>query len=66
MISIILVLQNRRGEYLFADRTYDNTVHFTLVDRKGQIIRSDDLPITLEVFEKSMYKAGYQHLTSDS
>lgn len=57
---IILVLQNRRGKYLFADRTYDNTIHFTLVDRKGQIIRSDDLPITLDVFIKSMRKAGYK------
>lgn len=59
---MILVLQNRRGEYLFADKTYDNTVHFTLVDKKGHIIRSDDLPITIEAFLKSMLKAGYKHV----
>ncbi|MGH9983818.1 MAG: hypothetical protein ACRD8W_07675 [Nitrososphaeraceae archaeon] len=56
-------MQNRRGEYLFADRTYDNTVHFTLVDRKGHIIRSDDLPITIEVFEKSVLKSGYKYVS---
>jgi hypothetical protein len=34
-----MVLQNTREEYLFANRTYDNFVHFTLV-----------VPITIEIF----------------
>jgi len=61
--SETLVLQNKCGEYLFADKTYENTVHFTLVDKRGHLIRSDDLPITLEAFEKSMFKAGYRHVS---
>jgi hypothetical protein len=55
-----MVLQNKRGEYLFTDENYDDTVHFTLVDRNGSIIRAADLPITLETFVRCMYKAGYQ------
>lgn len=58
-----LVLQNKRGEYLFADKTYENTTHFTLVDKRGHIIRSAELPVTLEAFETSMRKSGFKDVS---
>jgi hypothetical protein len=65
VISETLVLQNKRSDYLFVDETPEG-VHFILVDKKGHIIRAADLPITIEVFTKSMHKAGYKHVDFSS
>ena len=56
-----LVMQNDRGDYLFYEpNNNDTSVFFTVTDKNGNVIRSAELPLSLECFVKSMEKAGYR------
>jgi hypothetical protein len=55
----VMVLRNKRSEYLFVEEVYEE-VHYTLVDKRGEFIHAGNLPISLEIFMHCMYKAGYR------
>lgn len=61
MDGLVIVLRNNRGEYLFTEEVYEE-VHYTLVDKKGEVLRAGNLPISLEVFADCMYKVGYRKM----
>ena len=58
------VMTNRHGDYLFYQYCNDN-IFFTLVDKKGEILKSDELPLSLDSFIKSMKKMGYKSIGDD-
>ena len=57
------VLISESGEYLFYSYS-NNKTFFTLMDRSGNIVKIDELPLTLESFLKAMKKAGYNDYQS--
>ena len=56
-----MVMTNQRGDYLFYQYCNGNAF-FTLVDEKGEILNSDELPSSLDSFVKSMKKVGYESI----
>ena len=62
MSDSIIVLQNHRGEWLFAAWYKDVGTVFTLTDKHGDLIRDGTLPMDLKTFETVMIKAGYKNL----
>lgn len=59
MMTREMVMRNDRGDYLFYESS-DKNVFFTLTDKHGNVIRSAELPISLDCFVRSMEKAGYR------
>lgn len=62
MSDSIMVLQNHRGEWLFAACSIDEGIVFTLIDKHGDLMRHGTLPIDLKTFEKAMVKSGFKNL----
>jgi hypothetical protein len=54
------ILVSESGEYLFYSYSNDGKILFTLMDRSGNIVKSEELPLTLECFLKAMKKVGYK------
>jgi hypothetical protein len=54
-----MVMTNQRGDYLFYQYCNGN-IFFTLIDEKGEILKSDELLISLDSFVKSIKKMGYK------
>lgn len=61
MNALVMVLMNNRGEYLFAEEVYEE-VHYTLLDKEGDVLSAGILPMPLKIFSYYMYKAGYVEL----
>jgi hypothetical protein len=62
MSDSIMVLQNHRGEWMFADWSIDEGTIFTLTDKHGELIMHGTLPTDLKTFEKAMVKSGFKNL----
>jgi hypothetical protein len=60
-----LVMKSKvNGSYLFYSENNEK-VFFTIVDRMGNAIRSDKLPLSIEQFVRSMEKAGWSRVEED-
>jgi hypothetical protein len=66
MSDSIMVLQNHRGEWLFADWSIDEGTIFTLTDKHGDLIMHGALLTDLKTFEKAMVKSGFKNLRDPS
>jgi hypothetical protein len=54
------ILVSESGEYLFYSYSKEGKILFTLMDKSGNIVKSEELPLTLECFLKAMKKVGYK------
>ena len=61
-MTISMTFRNSLNEYLFiAEHSHDNSsTHLVLTDRNGEIIRSYDLPLSLENCSQVVQKAGWR------
>jgi hypothetical protein len=54
-----LVMKSKvNGSYLFYSENNGNTL-FTIVDKLGNTIRTDELPLSIEQFVRAMEKANW-------
>jgi hypothetical protein len=60
----LVMKSNVNGSYLFYSEN-DEKVFFTIVDRLGNTIRSDELPLSIGQFVRSMEKAGWSRVEED-
>ena len=66
-VGIVMVLQNERSEYLFAEELGDesggtDTTYYTLTNRHGDILRAEEIPVKLETFIETQRKAGFREI----
>jgi hypothetical protein len=54
------ILVSESGDYLFYSCSNNSRIFFTLMDKSGNIVKSEELPLTLECFLKAMKKVGYK------
>lgn len=52
------VLMSRSGDFLFYSFSNGYTF-YTLMDKNGNIVKSEEISLTVECFVKAMLKAGY-------
>lgn len=55
----ILICKN--GDYLFYSYSNGNTF-FTLMDRSGEIVKSGEVPLSVECFVNEKQKEGYSSI----
>jgi hypothetical protein len=57
------ILMSDNGDFLFYScSNKDSKIRFTLMDRGGNIVKNEELPLTLECFLKVMKNMGYKAL----
>jgi hypothetical protein len=55
------ILISNSGDFLFYScSNSDSKIMFTLMDRGGNIVKAEELPLTLECFLKVMKNIGYK------
>ena len=52
---------SKHWDYIFYSNLNNNTF-FILMDRNGNIVRSEEIPLTVECFVKAMLKIGYKRV----